>query len=184
MSRPLVVLALAVASLSLASSANAQYHHRSMATRPSEQSISYVLGFAALDDGYSTDSLGRAWSVRLNAPILGRFVVGEVALSGISEKDLDGVRQRFLIPEAQVQLQLPVGPFRPYIGFGAGGVMGPQDTGTILNGGKRTISSAIGLRTMLAGDRLVLHVESRVREYGRDEGVSSVDVTAGFGVRF
>lgn len=177
-------LALAIASLVAASAAQAQYHGRSQ-SRSSEQSISYVLGFAALDDGFVTDSLGRAWSVRMDSPIIGRFVVGELALSGVSTKDLMGARQRFLIPEAQVQLQLPIGPFRPYLGFGAGGVMGPTGTGTILNGGQRTLSTALGLRTYLAGDRLTLNIESRVREYGRrDSGVSSVDVTAGFGVRF
>ena len=181
MSRRVVTLALAIVSLATAASAGAQSWSRS---RPSEQSISYVLGFAALDDGYATDSLGRAWSVRMDSPIIGRFLLGEIALSGVSTKDLMGARQRFLIPEAQVQLQLPIGPFRPYIGLGAGGVMGPEGTGTILNGGKRVISSALGLRTFLAGDRLTLNIESRVREYGRDEGVSSVDVTAGFGLRF
>ena len=181
MSRRVVTLALAIVSLSTAATAGAQSWSRS---RPTEQSISYVLGFASLDDGYATDSLGRAWSVRMDSPIIGRFVLGELALSGVSTKDLMGARQRFLIPEAQVQLQLPIGPFRPYIGFGAGGVMGPEGTGTILNGGKRVISSALGLRTFLAGDRLTLNIESRVREYGRDEGVSSVDVTAGFGLRF
>ena len=183
MTRRAVTLALAIASLAAASSARAQYHRHSQSS--SEQSISYVLGFAALDDGYVTDSLGRAWSVRMDSPIIGRFVVGELALSGVSTKDLMGARQRFLIPEAQVQLQLPIGPFRPYLGFGMGGVMGPNGTGTILNGGQRTLSTAIGLRTYLAGDRLTLNIESRVREYGeRNSGVSSVDVTAGFGLRF
>lgn len=179
-----VAVAVAVALLVAASSAQAQYHGR-MQSRPTEQSLSYVIGFAALDDGYVSDSLGRAWSVRMDSPIIGRFVMGELALSGVSTKDLVGTRQRFLIPEAQVQFQLPVGPFRPYLGFGAGGVMGPRGTGTILDGGQRTLSTAIGLRTYLAGDRLTLNIESRVRQYGeRNSGVSSVDVTAGVGLRF
>ena len=182
MTRRVVALALAIASLTAAASADAQSWRRS---RPSEQSLSYVIGFAALDDGYVTDSLGRAWSVRMDSPIIGRFVMGELALSGVSTKDAIGTRQRFLIPEAQVQLQLPIGPFRPYLGFGMGGVMGPADRETILRGGERTISTALGLRTYLAGDRLTLNIESRVREYGeRNSGVSSVDVTAGFGFRF
>lgn len=185
MSRRVVALALAAASLALSSRAEAQYHQRYRSSS-SEQSVSYVLGFAQLDDGYSIDSLGRAWSVRMTAPVLTRFIVGEIALSGLSEKDLGGVRQRFLIPEAQVQLQLPVGPFRPYIGFGAGGVLGPTDASTIIVGGARTVSTALGLRTYLAGDRLTLNVESRVRQYVRDAGerANSVDITAGFGVRF
>ena len=185
MSRRVVALALVSASLTLASSAQAQYHNR-YSSRSSEQSVSYTLGFAALDDGYATDSLARAWSVRMTAPILGRFVLGELGLGGISEKDLDGVRQRFVIPEAQIQVQLPVGPFRPYVGFGAGGVLGPAESTTILAGGARTVSTAIGLRTYLSGDRLTLNLESRVRQYMREgyANVSSVDVTAGFGVRF
>ena len=184
MTRRVVTLTLAAASLVAASSAQGQYHQR-WQSRPSEQSISYVLGVAALDNGYSTDSLGRAWSVRIDSPIISRFVVGELALSGVSTKDLGGVRQRFVIPEAQIQLQLPIGPFRPYLGFGAGGVIGPTATGTVIDGGQRTVSTALGLRTYLAGDRLTLNIESRVREYGhRDSGINSVDVTAGFGVRF
>ena len=185
MSRRVVALALVLASLSVTSSARAQYHNR-YASRSSEQSVSYSLGFAALDDGYSTDSLGRAWSVRMTAPILGRFVLGELGVGGISEKDYDGVRQRFVIPEAQLQVQLPVGPFRPYVGFGAGGVFGPTASTTILAGGARTVSTALGLRTYLSGDRLTLNLESRVRQYMREgyANTSSVDVTAGFGVRF
>ena len=186
MSRRAIALALVAASLSFGSSAGAQYHQR-YASRSSEQSVSYSVGIVALDDArYATDSVGRAWSVRMTSPILGRFVMGELGLGGISEKDLDGVRQRFLIPEAQLQLQLPVGPFRPYLGFGAGGVLGPTQATTILAGGARSVSTAIGLRTLLSGDRLTLNLESRVRQYMRDgyPNASSIDVTAGFGVRF
>jgi hypothetical protein len=143
-----------------------------------------MVGYAILDDGIAIDSMARPWAVRLNAPIVARVITGEVGLSGISTKTSAGDRERFLIPEAQLQLQLPLGPFRPYVGIGGGYVLGRRDTGAALEGNMSVLSGSIGLRTFLAGERLSLNVEGRARQYGRDENWTSGEFTAGFGVRF
>ena len=185
--RTLLLTAGVIASTIASSSAQAQWRrgsqHSSSSSAP-EQIISYMVGYAVLDDGISVDSLARPWAVRLDAPIVGRFITGEIGLSGISTKTDIGGRERFLIPEAQLQLQLPLGPFRPYVGIGGGYVLGRQNTGAALEGNMSVISTSIGLRTFLAGDRLTLNVEGRGRQFGRDETWTSAEFTAGFGVRF
>jgi hypothetical protein len=183
----LTITAVASAALLAPSNADAQWHrgrqHYSSERAP-EQTISYMVGYAVLDDGVSVDSLARPWAVRINAPILARVITGEVGLSGISTKTDAGDRERFLIPEAQLQLQLPLGPFRPYVGIGGGYVLGHQGTGAALEGNMSVVSASIGLRTFLSGDRLSLNLEGRARQYGRDESWTSGEFTAGFGVRF
>jgi opacity protein-like surface antigen len=177
---------LVAASMSVSSSAEAQWRRgrQHYTESASEQTISYMVGYAILDDGVSVDSLARPWGVRIDAPIAGRILVGEVGLSGLSTKTDIGGRERFLIPEGQIQLQLPLGPFRPYVGIGGGYVIGRHDTGAALEGNMSVISTSIGLRTFLAGDRLTLNVEGRGRQYGRDEQWTSGEFTAGVGVRF
>jgi len=167
------------------SSVQAQYHQRMVRETSSEQTISYMIGLGFIDDGVRTDSLARPWSVRLTSPIVGRFVVAELALGGVSMKTPVGVRERFLIPEGQVQLQLPVGPFRPYFGLGGGWVAGHQNTGAVLEGNTSMVTSALGLRTFLAGDKLTLNVEARARRYGSDtDHRTGGELTAGVGFRF
>ena len=182
----LTAAALATASTIAPLTAHAQWHRgrQHYESSTSEQTISYMVGYAILDDGISADSVARPWAVRLNAPIVSRFITGEIGLSGISTKTDLGDRERFLIPEAQLQLQLPLGPFRPYVGLGGGYVLGRQHTGAALEGNMSVISSAVGLRTFLAGDRLTLNVEGRARQYGRDETWTSGEFTAGMGIRF
>jgi hypothetical protein len=182
----LAVATFAVVGVLAPRSAEAQWRRgrQHYTERASEQTISYMVGYAVLDDGVTVDSLARPWAVRVNAPILGRVLTGEIGLSGLSTKTGFGGRERFLIPEAQLQLQLPLGPFRPYVGIGGGYVIGRQNTGAALDGNMSVLSTSIGLRTYLAGDRLVLNVEGRGRQYGRDEGWTSGEFTAGFGFRF
>ena len=183
----LTVAALAAAAALAPSSAQAQWRrgrqHRS-SPHTSEQTISYMVGYGILDDGIVVDSMARPWAVRLDAPIIGRIITGELGLGGMSTKNGFGGRERFLIPEAQIQLQLPLGPFRPYVGIGGGYVLGRQNTGAALEGNMSVISSSIGLRTFLAGDRLSLNIEGRGRQYGRDERWTSGEFTAGVGLRF
>jgi opacity protein-like surface antigen len=186
--RTLVLTAAAIvaASSTLSSSAEAQWRRgQQHYSKPDpEQTVSYMVGYAILDDGVSVDSLARPWAIRLDAPILDRIIVGEIGMSGISTTTNVGGRERFLIPEAQLQLQLPVGPFRPYVGIGGGYVLGRQNTGSALSGNVSVVSASLGLRTFLAGDRLTLNVEGRGRQYGHDDTWTSGEFTAGVGIRF
>jgi hypothetical protein len=183
--RILAVAALSAVSLLASSSAHAQYHQRQVRSSSSERSIAYMVGLGFIDDGFRTDSVARPWSVRVTSPIIGQFVVAEFALGGVSMKTPEGVRERFLIPEGQVQLQLPLGPFRPYFGLGGGWVAGHENTGTVLEGNTSMVTSALGLRTYLAGDKLTLNLEGRVRRYGSDaDQRTGGEITAGVGVRF
>lgn len=182
----LAAATMVVASSIASSTAEAQWRRGQQhysAPEP-EQTISYMVGYAVLDDGISVDSLARPWAIRLDAPILNRILVGEIGMSGISTTTDVGGRARFLIPEAQLQLQLPIGPFRPYVGIGGGYVIGRQDTGSALSGNVSVVSASVGLRTFLAGNRLTLNVEGRGRQYGQDDTWTSGEFTAGFGIRF
>ncbi len=185
-----LIAAAAMAASTLApSGAEAQWrrgrqHYTTSRERAPEQTISYMLGVAVLDDGFTVDSVARPWAVRLDAPIIGRIITGELGLSGLSTKTALGGRERFLIPEAQIQLQLPLGPFRPYVGIGGGYVLGRRQTGAALEGNTSVVSSSLGLRTFLAGDRLTLNIEGRGRQYGRDEHWTSAEFTAGVGIRY
>ena len=182
----LAVATLAIVSIVGPGDAQAQWSRgrQHYTRRAPEQTISYMVGYAVLDDGFVVDSLARPWAVRLNAPIIGRVLTGEIGVGGISTKTDIGGRERFIIPEAQLQLQLPLGPFRPYVGIGGGYVIGRQNTGAALEGNMSVLSTSIGLRTYLAGDRLSLNIEGRGRQYGRDETWTSGEFTAGFGLRF
>jgi hypothetical protein len=187
MTRRLRILSLAVlgaASVITASRAQAQYHQRSFQPA-SERTISYMVGLGVVDDGNRADSLARPWSIRLTSPVVGRFIVAEFAVGGVSTKTPDGVREHFVIPEGQVQLQLPAGPFRPYLGLGGGYVFGHQNTGAALEGDTPMATWALGLRTYLAGDKLTLNLEGRGRRFGSDaDHRVGGEVTAGFGFRF
>ena len=85
---------------------------------------------------------------------------------------------RLTIPEVQMQLQLPEGPVRPYVGFGAGYAFGQgQDS-------EGTRSGAIGVRVPLPSTRVDLRGELRVRGVGSTSGTSSREWTVGAGYRF
>jgi hypothetical protein len=179
MLRTLAILAVA-ALAALPSDATAQrrrYHDHS-----SEGTLTYSVGLGIVDDGVYQDSVARPWALRIAAPVIGRILVGEIGLGGLSAKTASGERERFLIPEAQLQLQLPLGPFRPYAGVGAGWVFGPRTPGAALAGSEPTISTAVGLRTFLSGDRLMFNLETRVRGFGRRSESFGAEFTAGIGI--
>ena len=106
MSRTIILVA-AGALIALPSAAGAQ-HRRHYQNDRSEGTITYSVGVGIVDDGVYQDSLSRPWSVRIASPVIGRILVGEVGLGGLSAKTPAGERERFLIPEAQLQLQLPL----------------------------------------------------------------------------
>lgn len=180
MLRPVVVLALGVlvAGPVAADAQRRQRYH----DRAPEGTLTYSVGLGIVDDGIYQDSVARPWAVRMAAPVIGRLVVGEVGLGGLSVKTPGGERERFLIPEAQLQLQLPLGPFRPYAGVGAGWVFGPRTPGAALAGSEPTVSTAVGLRTFLSGDRLMFILETRVRGFGRRSESFGAEFTTGIGM--
>jgi opacity protein-like surface antigen len=187
MTSRLRVLSLAVlcaASVIAASKAQAQFHQRTLHSSP-ERTISYMVGIEYVDDGYESDSLARPWSIRLASPIVGRFIVAEFAVGGVSTKTPLGVREHFVIPEGQVQLQIPAGPFMPYIGLGGGYVIGHQSTGAVIEGDTPMATWSLGLRTFLAGDKLTLNLEGRGRRYGSQaDHRMGGEITGGIGIRF
>lgn len=183
--RILAIAALAAASTLAATRAEAQYHQRMIREPESERTISYMLGLGLIDDGVQRDTLARPWSIRITSPIIGKFIVGEFAIGGVSTKAPSGVREHFVIPEGEVQLQVPLGPFRPYFGLGGGWVAGHENTGAALEGNTSMVTAALGLRTFLAGDKLTLNVEGRGRRYGSEaDNRTGAEITAGVGVRF
>jgi hypothetical protein len=95
------------------------------------------------------------------------------------------VREHFVIPEGEVQLQVPLGPFRPYFGLGGGWVAGHENTGAALEGNTSMVTAALGMRTFLAGDKLTLNLEGRGRRYGSEaDNRTGAEITGGIGIRF
>jgi hypothetical protein len=88
--------------------------------------------------------------------------------------------EKYVFPEVQVQLQLPIPYVKPYVGAGIG-------TAYLLREGERPRSSEAfsasgGLRARL-GDYFGARVEVRTRIFGSDYSAGTAELTAGLSYR-
>jgi hypothetical protein len=146
-----VVLPLAVAAVAFSGSAAAQGFEP-------QRAVSISAGASQFDlSGTGTAPMG---AIRADLP-LARFALVEVGVGVTRPEQQFGATTTLVIPEAQLQFQLPIGPVLPYLGVGSGLAMDfrPDDVG-----GTRTdwtASAAGGLRwwiTPRAGARAELRV--------------------------
>lgn len=133
---------------------------------------------------------------------LARFLIAEGAVGVL--RPAEQYRQRFtyVIPEAQLQVQLPVGRVRPYLGVGGGALIAanrpavyrnvtppsestPGSEEVIRYGSKvnATLSGAVGSRFNVS-PRLDLRGELRVRGVGAKFGGALAEWTVGLARQF
>ena len=109
--------------------------------------------------------------------VLNRWFVAEGAFGFFSPTEQFGSRRWYGIPEAQMQLQFPLGAVRPYLGVGGGWVTSSRGT-------RGTASGSGGLRAQLPGTNLDARAELRVRGIGRSFGAATAEWTLGLSHRF
>jgi hypothetical protein len=112
-----------------------------------------------------------------------RWLVGDVALSATTPTEFAGRRVTYLVPEAQLQLQIPFRTVRPFLGLGVGSWISTLTT----NEDRRyrlTVSGSAGLRLMPASLPVGLLIEGRVRGIGRSFGASTADLLGGITWQF
>ena len=88
-------------------------------------------------------------------------------------------KNRYYIPEAQLQFQIPASTVRPFIGLGGGYFVGTEGRPT-----RGTASAAGGLRVVLPDYPLDVSGELRVRGIGSNFGGATAEWTLGLGYRF
>jgi hypothetical protein len=118
-------------------------------------------------------------AARVELP-LARYALVEGGVVAARPERQSAGRETFVAPEAQLQLQLPLGRFAPYLGAGAGAAL--------RSGGGRTdsdltVSGAGGVRAWLT-DRTGLRGELRVRGIGTRFTGSAAEWTLGVSRRF
>lgn len=166
---PRLSLTLAIASLlSVTTVAQAQ--------RPPQR---FAIGAVAGATQYDLSGTGTTAVVGLRAEHqLQRWLVGEVALGLFRiTPQFGGSSLTYTIPEAQLQLQLPLGIVRPYLGAGGGWVL-------VRGGETGTASGAIGTRVLVPGTGLDTRAELRVRGIGSSFSGATAEWTVGLAYRF
>ena len=160
--------ALAVASALLTSLARAQ-------TAPVERAR-YSVGLTTGVSQFDLSGTGTTAIVSARADVaMQRWLLAEGALSTFRPSEQFGQTRTYLVPEAQIQLQLPAQTVRPYVGLGGGYVL--------VSGRNRvTASAAAGVRVPITA--VDLRGELRVRGIGTSFGASAAEWTFGAAYRF
>jgi hypothetical protein len=113
---------------------------------------------------------------------LRRWLVGEIGVGALRPKEARPSRLTYVVPEAQLQLQIRAGALRPYLGGGGGWfyAIGPN----------RKLQSALsasaagGVRIAQPGHRYGLQAEVRLRGIDREFSREVTEWTAGAAFRF
>lgn len=121
------------------------------------------------------------------APILGvrydrvvaRWLVTQGSLAMMRPKEQLGQRNQYVIPEFQVQAQLPRETVRPYLGVGTGFFLGNNGSRT-----RATFTTALGTRVRVPERPIDVVLELRVRGVGESFSGSAAEWTAGLAYRF
>ena len=117
-------------------------------------------------------------AARGELPLSSHFLL-EGGLAATRPEQRLGRPTTLVVPEAQLQAQLPAGPwFAPYVGAGVGAAIdrGPGRTGA--SDRDLTVSAATGVRYWITEDR-GLRAELRVRRVGPELGGSAAEWTVG-----
>jgi len=118
-------------------------------------------------------------ATRLELP-LARYALVEGGVAAARPGRQFAGPETFVAPEAQLQVQLPLGRFAPYLGAGAGAALRSAGGRT---DGDLTVSGAGGVRAWLT-DRVGLRGELRVRGIGTGFTGSAAEWTLGVSRRF
>jgi hypothetical protein len=113
---------------------------------------------------------------------LTRWLVGDLGMSALRPQESVRRGLTYLVPEAQLQLQLRGRGVRPYVGGGGGfwEAVGPNRKGL----SRPTASAAAGVRLGLPYARFGARAEVRARQIGRRNVERSTEITGGFAFHF
>ena len=130
---------------------------------------------------------GPVGALRYSAPIVGRWLLGDLSLSYSSlDEQFSTSSTHAGVAEGQIQAQLPFNSVRPYIGVGGGWLHYFSNAGGRPSTGQ-TASGSVGLRIPIAS-ALILRGEMRLRmwESGRNQGLhnNAGEFTGGLGFAF
>ena len=167
-------VAAVLVALSVGSTAKAQSPYM----RPRHVTLTAAAGLSQWDLSGTGSSVLLA--VRADRPLGPPWLLGEGSLATFHADEQDG-GSTFLIPEAQLQLQLPRA-VAPYLGAGAGAFGRIGGAGT--HESVLTTSAAVGLRVWSLVPRAVLRGELRLRGVGSEFTGSAAEWTAGIGWSF
>lgn len=138
-------------------------------------SAAIMLGVSQFDlSGTGTSPIA---SGRIDTELL-RWLVAEGSLGLFRPDEQFGQQNSYAVPEAQLQIQLPLRVMRPYLGIGAGSFIGGG------RGTRLTVSGAAGLRIALPSQPLDLRGELRVRGIGASFGGAAAEWTGGVAYRW
>jgi hypothetical protein len=133
-----------------------------------------LMGGAAQYDLSGTGTTGVV-SIRLD-DMPKRWLVTELSLAYLHPPMQSGARETLLIPEGQLQVQVPFSYVMPYLGIGGGAAFahagGHSET-------TATASVATGLRVILPNAPVSLQAELRVRGIGSSFAGSTAEWTGG-----
>jgi Outer membrane protein beta-barrel domain len=138
---------------------------------------------------YDASGTGTApvMALRLGAPLVGRWMLGDFSLSYASlDEQFSAVNTRIGVAEGQLQAQLPAARWRPYVGLG-GGWFHYFNNASGRTATSPTLSGSVGMRIALPSSML-LRGELRLRtwESGANSGFhnNAAEFTAGLGYAF
>jgi hypothetical protein len=138
-----------------------------------------VLSLSAGPTRYDLSGTGTGVTGAVRLDLTGLpFLVLELGVGYFHYTTQAGNGLTYLLPEVSAQLQLGVGPMRPYVGGGIG--VAEPSSGTITSN-LQTVHVVAGARFGL-GPHWVLRAEGRLRSVNPFHG-SMLDITAGLGRR-
>jgi hypothetical protein len=113
---------------------------------------------------------------------LRRWLVGELGASALRPKEALASRLTYVVPEAQLQLQIRAGVLRPYLGAGGGWfyAIGPNRKFQ----SALSASASAGVRIARPNARFGVQAEVRRRGIDRDFSRRVTEATAGAALRF
>ena len=157
-----------------------------------ESKVSLWLG--AGEFSFDLSGAGSTFLITLRGDyLLNRYLLAEAGIGYVSTQQQEyffySNEVPYLIHEVQIQGQIPVGAFQPYLGIGIGGALNMQSESDRIQHDKwmAAYSAAIGFR-ILPDIRVGFKAEMRIRSYGwmysEHFRGNSIEPSVGVGYRF
>ena len=158
--------------------ARSQSQSRSWSESPLARRPSVTLSAGAFQYDRLGTGTAPVLAARGEVPLSSLFVLEGGLATTRPERRLGGATT-LVVPEAQLQAQLPAGPWvAPYLGAGIGAAFDRPAGATGRSERELTLSIATGVRYWLAEDR-GLRAELRVRRVGPELGGTAAEWTLG-----
>ena len=165
------VLCVAMASVTQALSAQL-----ASGVQRAERSVALVGGVSQFD----LSGTGTTGVIGLRGELSAkRWCVLEAGLMAFRPNEQFGEQLTYVIPEVQVQVQVPSRIVRPYLGLGVGSLIASGDRDA-----RRAVSAAGGVRIQIPETRLDVRAELRVRGIGEFFSGAIAEWTLGSGYQF